>query len=240
LEEREVQTRQGERHNFTIVDRTNEKPIGMISLRPDAQQFRGEIGLWLGEAYQGKGYGTQVVRKMVKYSFEKLGLEKIEALIFVDNWASRRIFEKNGFLLEGTIRSALRKRGQTVDDWLFGLTRPEYNEWREVVLHLCQKAVWQSAHSNGVYQSESLESEGFIHCSRPEQILDVANHYYFGERDLLLLWIEIEKLQSQVLWEPVDGDDFPHIYGSVNLDAISTVTPFTPNADGHFRQFPRR
>lgn len=240
LAEREVQTRLGQWHVFTIVEPQFGKLIGMTSIRPDMQLFRGDIGLWLGEMYQGRGYGTQTVRKLVEYGFEHLGLEKIEACVFTGNWASRRIFEKNGFLLEGTIRSAIRKRGQAVDEWLFGLTLPEYTAWRGVILHLCPRTVWEKAKKEGVYQPASFELEGFIHCSRLEQILVVANRFYFGENDLLLLWVELERLQSEVRWEYADGDNFPHIFGPINLDAISAVTPFIPEGDGRFQQFPRR
>ena len=55
----------------------------------------------------------------------QLRLEKLEATVFVGNVASRRVFEKNGFLLEGTIRRAVKKRGRLVDEWLFGLLPEE-------------------------------------------------------------------------------------------------------------------
>jgi RimJ/RimL family protein N-acetyltransferase len=50
-------------------------------------------------------------------------LQKIEATVFAGNMASRRIFEKNGFSLEGTIRKAALKRGQLIDEWLLGIVR---------------------------------------------------------------------------------------------------------------------
>jgi hypothetical protein len=48
--------------------------------------------------------------------------------VFVGNHASRRIFEKNGFQLEGTRRRAVRKRGRFVDEWLSGLLREELRD----------------------------------------------------------------------------------------------------------------
>jgi len=240
LAEREVLTARSERHIFTIVEQTSSRPVGSASIRPDGQAFRADVGLWVAEQYQGRGYGTLVVRRLIKYGFERLGLEKIEASIFTGNWASRRIFEKNGFLLEGTIRSALRKRGRIVDEWLVGLTRPEYATRRTVILHLCPQSDWQAAQAQGVYRATSLESEGFIHCSRPEQLLEVANRYYQGAADLVLLWIELGNLEPEVRWEGAEGDDYPHIYGPVDLKAISAVTQFEPDADGRFRKFPAR
>ena len=240
LMEREQQTRLSLRHVFTIIETESEKPAGIISIRPDAQNFRGEIGLWLGEPYQGKGYGTYAVRKIVECGFKILGMEKIEAWVYTGNRASRWIFEKNGFSLEGTIRSALLKHGQPQDDWLLGLTRPEYEAWQKVILHLASERDWKAAQADGAYNSASLKSEVFIHCSRPEQILDVANRFYLGAQNLFILWVELDRLQPVVRWEPIGRDDYPHVYGPINLDAITAVTPYPSDTDGRFRQFPRR
>lgn len=238
LAERASQTERGEAHHFTIIDELSGKPAGSASIRPDSDGFRSDMGLWIGEAYQGRGYGTRVVFRLTAYGFEQLDLMKIEAYIFIGNHASRRIFEKNGFLLEGTIRSAVRKRGRAVDEWLFGITRLDFERRRAYVLHLCGRGEWESAQTVGEFRAESLSTEGFIHCSRPEQILDVANRFYPGRQDLVFLKIQLMHLKPEILWESSDGDEFPHIYGPVNLDAIQAAVPFEPDADGKFRQFP--
>ena len=116
----------GEKHTFTIVESLSGAPIGTASVRPEEFKFRGDIGLWIGEPFHGKGYGTHAVRELTRYAFEQLKMEKLEASVFVGNTASRRIFEKNGFQLEGTIRKATKKRGVFLDDWIFGITREDY------------------------------------------------------------------------------------------------------------------
>jgi len=238
LEEREARTTSGDRHLFTILDEGTGTPVGSASIHPDDDQLRGDIGLWVGVPQQGEGYGTRVVRELVAYGFDQLGLEKIEGYIFTSNWASRRIFEKNGFLLEGTIRSADRERGQIVDEWLFGITRQDYERRSAHILHLCTRQDWDAAQAQGEFRPDSLAVEGFIHCSRPEQILDVANRYYKGIEGMLLLKIERERVVPEIVWEASDGDDFPHIYGPINIEAITAVIPFSPDADGKFRKFP--
>jgi ribosomal-protein-alanine N-acetyltransferase len=112
----------GELHHFAIVD--GEQPIGCIGVRPE-NDFRGDVGLWIGRDFHGRGIGTEAVRLAARYAFETLRLDKLEATVFVGNVASRRVFEKNGFLLEGTIRRAVKKRGRLVDEWLFGLLPEE-------------------------------------------------------------------------------------------------------------------
>lgn len=120
LDEKEQLHKEGKAHFFTIIDEVTQAPIGSINLRPESD-FRANIGLWVNPKYQGKGAGTTAVAAVVKYGFESLNLKKIEAYVFVGNHASRKIFEKNGFALEGTLRSVAKKRGRLVDEWVLGI-----------------------------------------------------------------------------------------------------------------------
>lgn len=114
------------RHFFTIVDPISSEPAGTCDVRPDGDAFRASLGLWIGLRFQSRGLGTRVVADLVRYGFEELGLCKLDAMVFCGNWASRRVFEKNGFVLEGTIRCALAKRGVPIDEWHLGLVNPGY------------------------------------------------------------------------------------------------------------------
>jgi RimJ/RimL family protein N-acetyltransferase len=123
LAEREKKVRAGELFLYTICLADSGQPIGTADVRPTEQKFRGDCGLWIGEAYHGKGYGTRVVAELKRIAFEQVKMEKLEAGVFVGNIASRRIFEKNGFQLEGTLRKSVKKRGKLLDEWIFGITR---------------------------------------------------------------------------------------------------------------------
>lgn len=126
LAERAERVRRGEGHIFTILEPGSDAPIGTASIRPDERNFKATIGLWVGEPYHGRGYGTQALEWLLEYGFNTLNLTKIESCAFTGNQASRRIHEKAGFRLEGTSRQAELKRGRPVDEWLFGITREEY------------------------------------------------------------------------------------------------------------------
>lgn len=126
LEHLATEVSTGKKHFFVIVENLSGNPIGTTDIRPYEDTYRADVGLWIGKDYQDKGYGTSVIRQLVVYGFDRLGLEKIEATVFVGNIPSRRIFEKNGFKLEGTIRKAVRKRGVFLDGWLFGVLKEEY------------------------------------------------------------------------------------------------------------------
>lgn len=111
------------------------------------------------------------------------------------------------------------------------------------ILHLASNNAWLAAVKEGAYRADSLSTEGFIHCSKPSQIVDVANTFYRGQQGLVLLVIDPSKLESELKWEPPaepepsharTGDLFPHLYGPLNLDAVVQVIPFEPGADGLF------
>jgi release factor glutamine methyltransferase len=103
------------------------------------------------------------------------------------------------------------------------------------LVHICHRDEWLSAQQIGKYQDASLEHDGFIHCSQPEQVLDVANRYYRDVSDLILLWLDSEKLVSELRWESVAGIIYPHVFGFIDLDAVSAVSDLLPDSDGVFR-----
>jgi uncharacterized protein (DUF952 family) len=107
----------------------------------------------------------------------------------------------------------------------------------EPILHVTTSAAWMAARKIGRYEAESLKGQGFIHCSKADQMLRVANLLYKGQNGLVLLVIEPQQLDSRLRWEP--GEDlpdvlFPHVYGPINLDAVVEVLDFEPGPDGSF------
>jgi uncharacterized protein (DUF952 family) len=103
-----------------------------------------------------------------------------------------------------------------------------------LILHITDRSSWQAAQTAGTYRHASLDSEGFIHCSMPSQLVWVANTFFQGQPDLLLLCIKSERLQSELRYDPVGDQQFPHVYGEINLDAVEQVLNFEPNAEGEF------
>ncbi|MGC9400772.1 MAG: DUF952 domain-containing protein [Anaerolineae bacterium] len=104
------------------------------------------------------------------------------------------------------------------------------------LLHITTREAWQIARTEGVYRGNTLESDGFIHCSLPEQVVAVANALYRGREDLVLLVIEAARVEAEIRYEDcyATGQAFPHVYGPLNLDAVSDVVAFPPHADGTF------
>jgi uncharacterized protein (DUF952 family) len=103
------------------------------------------------------------------------------------------------------------------------------------ILHITQRQQWALAQRNGHYWCDSLQSEGFIHCSTAQQIVKVANTFYPDRSGLVLLCIETDRLQSPLRYDLVEGGEvFPHLYGPLNLDAVLQVLDFEPNPNGKF------
>lgn len=109
-----------------------------------------------------------------------------------------------------------------------------------MILHITSKQEWLDAQARGEYVAPSLMSEGFIHCSTDKQILNVANAFYRGRTDLVVLSLDETRIRSEVKWEAPAGppaeniseaDLFPHIYGPINLDAIASVLDFQPDSE---------
>jgi uncharacterized protein (DUF952 family) len=106
---------------------------------------------------------------------------------------------------------------------------------QRLLVHLCTRSAWLAAQGAGSYRAESLASAGFIHLSRTDQILKVANAFYRDLPDLILLWIDPTCLQAELRWETADADVFPHLYGALNLEAVISVSKLHPDEDGIFR-----
>jgi len=105
-----------------------------------------------------------------------------------------------------------------------------------MILHIAHRDDWEAALAAGEYRAGSLATEGFIHCSTPEQVLIPANERYQGQRGLLLLVIDPNRLAADLVYEDCyeTGMTFPHIYGPLNLDAVLRAVPFPPGPDGRF------
>jgi len=114
-----------------------------------------------------------------------------------------------------------------------------------MILHITSRAEWAEAQTRGEYIAPSLNTEGFIHCSTEKQVIHVANAFYRGRNDLVLLKLDETKLKPELKWEapaaagPAPGvsesDLFPHIFGPINLTAVASVLDFMPDpASGTF------
>ncbi|MGA9190920.1 MAG: DUF952 domain-containing protein [Anaerolineales bacterium] len=100
------------------------------------------------------------------------------------------------------------------------------------IFHLAQRKAWEAAQRLGDYRPPSLESEGYIHCSPADRVDEVAQAFFGGQDDLMLLEIDSVLLTSKLVYEKAAdrGGLFPHIYGSLNLGAVVATVDY-PSGD---------
>jgi uncharacterized protein (DUF952 family) len=105
-----------------------------------------------------------------------------------------------------------------------------------MILHICTKKDWEEAKIAGSYTADSLVSQGFIHCSTPEQVIEVADYVFKGQSDLMLLLIDEKKVGQEIKYEDAgNGKFYPHIYGAINLDSVTGTVDFPVEPDGSFK-----
>jgi uncharacterized protein (DUF952 family) len=107
-------------------------------------------------------------------------------------------------------------------------------ERTRLILHLCRKDEWQQGLNQGIVNSQSLDRDGFIHCSQPDQMLQVANRFYRGVTELVLLWIDPQRISAEIRLEISGGEVFTHIYGPIDIEAVVGITEIVPEEDGYF------
>jgi tRNA (cmo5U34)-methyltransferase len=118
---------------------------------------------------------------------------------------------------------------------------------RETIYHLVTESEFQTQAKGDTYLPTRFDQDGFIHCTgEPGTLLAVANDYFSGvEEPVLVLVIDTAKLAAEVRFEPpapVAGSGvshlgkarlFPHIYGPLNLDAVTGIGVLQPHVDGY-------
>ena len=105
------------------------------------------------------------------------------------------------------------------------------------LLHLAVSEEWERARSAGTYERStidtSLAEEGFIHCSFRDQVQATADRYYRGRDDIVLLRIDADRLGVDVVVEEAtSGERFPHVYGPIPVEAVTSVESVPIGPDG--------
>jgi uncharacterized protein (DUF952 family) len=104
----------------------------------------------------------------------------------------------------------------------------------KTILHITQRAAWSVAKELGAYRGNTLDSEGFIHCSTIKQVVGSANRFFQGQQDLVILVINEDLVQPEIKYEGDADNLFPHIYGVLNVEAVVRSIDFEAGVDGVF------
>jgi RimJ/RimL family protein N-acetyltransferase len=123
-----TRNQQPDRLDLAVVDKTTGQCVGEVVLNDwnDANRscsFRTVIG----PKGRDRGLGTEAVRMIIGYGFERLGLHRIALEVYAFNPRARRVYDKVGFVAEGVLRDALRWEDEWVDATVMSILAPEWD-----------------------------------------------------------------------------------------------------------------
>ena len=90
------------------------------------QHYRSEIGFELSKDFWGQGIATEALEAVIKYGFEQLDLQRIQALIEPPNISSQKLVERNGFIKEGLLRNYEFTCGKFDDLFMYSLIKQDF------------------------------------------------------------------------------------------------------------------
>lgn len=109
-------------NKYAII--VNDTIVGYLNVTPYPYHKKASLGYFIGAKYQNMGYASKGLKLLVNLLIDK-GYEKLEATCYEGNLASRRVLEKNGFILEGTIRKEFYIKGHYANICHYGLIRED-------------------------------------------------------------------------------------------------------------------
>lgn len=102
------------------------------------------------------------------------------------------------------------------------------------IYKICPASAWREAERQGVYRGSADDArDGFIHFSTASQVAGTAHKFFTGQSGLFLVAVDADALGDALRWEPSRGGElFPHLYGELDLGAVTAVMNMPARSDG--------
>lgn len=102
------------------------------------------------------------------------------------------------------------------------------------IYKICPAPAWREAERQGVYRGSADDArDGFIHFSTAQQLAETLKKYFLGQSGLFLVAVDADVLGDALRWEPARGGElFPHLYGDLDLGAVTDVMDLHTRSDG--------
>jgi len=124
---------EGEVAPWLIQEKATLQVIGMTGFNWwNPRHARAEISYALARPFWGQGFATEAVVAVLHFGFTQMELHRVEALVHPANLPSRRLLERLGMTLEGTLREAVSLRGVPTDHAMYSLLRKEWEDAQHV------------------------------------------------------------------------------------------------------------
>ena len=105
-------------HTFHLVATLGEQVAGHLSLHVEPRPRRSHVatfGMAVAAGHQGRGIGSALMREMIDLCDNWLRVERIELTVFADNARAIAVYQKHGFVIEGTGKRFALRNGEYVD-----------------------------------------------------------------------------------------------------------------------------
>lgn len=120
----------GDFFDWAVVERESGRMIGTCGFtRFHCEADCAEIGYVIHPAFWGRGIATEAVGAVIRFGFQRLSLNRIEAKFMEGNEASRRVMEKNGMTFEGMMRQSMYIKGEYRNVGICSILRHEFYSW---------------------------------------------------------------------------------------------------------------
>jgi uncharacterized protein (DUF952 family) len=102
------------------------------------------------------------------------------------------------------------------------------------IYKICPSPEWRDAERAGIHSGSAVDrSDGFIHFSTAEQVVETAPKHFTGQRDLVLVSVDAANLGKRLKWQASRGGAlFPHLYGALELSTVLRVEPLPLDKNG--------
>ena len=119
--------RRGQPASWGLVLKAEDRLVGAAGFGVwSLSNSKAEFGYVLGKRYWNQGLMTEAAEEIVRFGFEEMLLNRLQARAITDNIASWRVMEKIGMTYEGTERKSRFEKGRFVDFRLYAILRDEY------------------------------------------------------------------------------------------------------------------
>ncbi|MFD1334293.1 GNAT family N-acetyltransferase [Oceanobacillus iheyensis] len=111
---------------WAIVWKETNQVIGTIDLIWNKKHHSAELAYAISREFWRQGIGTEAIRKIIDFGFNKMELERIQARCVPENIASYRLMETVGMTYEGTLRKSMFRKGKQDDLKMYAILQSEY------------------------------------------------------------------------------------------------------------------
>lgn len=114
---------------ITIADRADSTVIGDLFVKLAWGGRAAEVGYTLAREHWGSGFAVEAVTELARWLFEDREVHRLTGQLHPDNIASAQVLERTGFRFEGHTRGSFWLGDENSDDWLYGMTRADWESW---------------------------------------------------------------------------------------------------------------